>query len=230
MKLWHGMTGAIALTLSVLVLWGHRPAADAGHVAAQEPALGAVPVGTIVPFAGVYSEALRRRGWLFCTGQSILRKDWPELFGAIGTAWGKGNDPGDQQRDGTTFNVPDLRGRFVRGVDGGTKRDPDAHTRSASGPGGNKGAAIGSLQDDATRAPRTPFVTGAESVKHTHDLSPRAWTDGGESKLKSGGSYSNRGTPRTTHNRESHSHVVIGGGDTETRPKNVSVSWVIRAR
>ena len=47
-------------------------------------------------------------GWLLCDGQAIARNQFPDLFAAIGTAFG----PGDGV---STFNLPDLRDRFPRG-------------------------------------------------------------------------------------------------------------------
>ena len=60
-------------------------------------------------------------GWLVCDGTSYLVSSWPELFGAIGLVFGVGSD----KTGGTTFNVPDLRGQFIRGFDsvGNTDRD-----------------------------------------------------------------------------------------------------------
>lgn len=46
---------------------------------------------------------------LLCNGQEIVRADYPELFVAIGTNYGEGNTT-------TTFNVPDYRDKFLRGV------------------------------------------------------------------------------------------------------------------
>ena len=42
--------------------------------------------------------------------------------------------------------TPDLRGRFVRGVDSGAGQDPDAAKRTASALGGNTGDRVGSFQ------------------------------------------------------------------------------------
>lgn len=50
-------------------------------------------------------------GWLPCIGTAISRTDYADLFAAIGTNFGIGNGT-------TTFNIPDLRGRFPQG-DGG---------------------------------------------------------------------------------------------------------------
>lgn len=80
-------------------------------------------------------------GTLFCDGSSLLRTTYATLFAAIGTAFGTA--------DGTHFNIPDHRGRFIRLVDHGQARDPDAATRDPMAAGGNPGDAVGSVQLDA---------------------------------------------------------------------------------
>jgi microcystin-dependent protein len=45
-------------------------------------------------------------GWQLCDGSELLRAAYPALFARIGTTYGAGNGT-------TTFNVPDLRGRFI---------------------------------------------------------------------------------------------------------------------
>jgi microcystin-dependent protein len=52
-------------------------------------------------------------GWLPCDGSAIGRTAFPDLFTAIGTAYG----PGDGS---TTFNVPDFRGRTIIGAGTGS--------------------------------------------------------------------------------------------------------------
>ena len=69
-------------------------------------AVGAVPAGVVVPFAGATSPS----GWLLCHGQAVSRTDYGALFTAIGTTYGTGDGS-------TTFNLPDLRGRVVAGLD-----------------------------------------------------------------------------------------------------------------
>ena len=49
-------------------------------------------------------------GWLHCHGQAISRTTYAALFAAIGTVYGEGDGS-------TTFNVPDLRGAFLRGAE-----------------------------------------------------------------------------------------------------------------
>jgi microcystin-dependent protein len=71
------------------------------------------PAGTVNPFAGSSAPS----GWLLCDGRStgISRTTYAGLFAVIGTTYGTGDGS-------TTFNLPDLRGRVIAGVDnmGGT--------------------------------------------------------------------------------------------------------------
>jgi hypothetical protein len=55
-------------------------------------------------------------GWLKCNGAAISRTTYSNLFAVIGTTWGVGDGS-------TTFNVPDLRGEFLRGWDDGRGAD-----------------------------------------------------------------------------------------------------------
>jgi phage-related tail fiber protein len=52
------------------------------------------------------------QGWLKANGAAVSRKDYPSLFAALGTYYGAGDGS-------TTFNLPDLRGEFIRGWDDG---------------------------------------------------------------------------------------------------------------
>ena len=67
-----------------------------------------VPVGTIIAFASDTPP----NGFLECNGAEISRTDYNDLFNVIGTTFGAGNGS-------TTFNLPDLRGEFIRGWDNG---------------------------------------------------------------------------------------------------------------
>jgi microcystin-dependent protein len=68
-----------------------------------------LPVGTVTPFAG----AAPPSGWLLCNGAAVSRVTYSRLYAAIGVTWGAGDGA-------TTFNLPDLRGRFPIGAGAGT--------------------------------------------------------------------------------------------------------------
>lgn len=70
----------------------------------------ATPTGAIVYWANV--TATPPSGWLECAGAAVSRSTYAALFAVIGTRFGAGDGS-------TTFNLPDLRGEFVRGYDHG---------------------------------------------------------------------------------------------------------------
>ncbi len=92
-------------------------------------------IGTVMAYAGPTAPD----GWLLCDGMAVSSKDFPALFAVIGNAHGDGGDG-----EGPLFNLPDYRGRFLRGVDGEADRDPDAESRDSMNLGGNSGNNVGS--------------------------------------------------------------------------------------
>lgn len=167
-----------------------------------------VPVGTIMAYGGDLREEknvtkLKGQGWLPCDGAEISSAIYKELFDAIGTAFG-----GDKVK--STFNVPDLRGRFARGVDSGTKNDLDAASRQASAPGGNAGDQVGSIQDDQ-------FKTHRHTIKAAHPGRAGGRSTGDPSAVA--------GWPTNPADKE-----VEATGGAETRPKNIYVNWIIKAK
>lgn len=65
-----------------------------------------VPVGTVVSFMGSSAPSQ----WYLCFGQAVSRTTFSALFAVIGTTYGVGDGS-------TTFNLPDLRGRQLFGLD-----------------------------------------------------------------------------------------------------------------
>ena len=101
------------------------------------------PAGMIVPFAGPADNI--PEGWLLCDGSAVSRDKYANLYKAIGVCWGTGNNA-------STFNLPDLRGMFLRGVSGESGNDADADSRVVlTDNGGNTGNNVGSYQGDAIR-------------------------------------------------------------------------------
>lgn len=54
--------------------------------------------------------------WLLCNGQAVSRETYSALYAIIGTNFGSGDGV-------TTFNVPDYRGKFLRGFGGDSETD-----------------------------------------------------------------------------------------------------------
>jgi microcystin-dependent protein len=100
---------------------------------------GQVPAGTLNAFAG----ASAPDGFLLCNGGAISRSIYSDLFAAIGTTYGAGDGS-------TTFNIPDLRGEFLRGLDGG--RGVDLNTQTFTGSITNGSTSVTALTSTAELA------------------------------------------------------------------------------
>ncbi len=195
-----------------------------------------VPIGTITPYAGDCGNAgvsatLGRLGWMPCDGSSLLIDDYPELYNVIRLNFGGEYSNGVPVR----YNLPDLSSQFVRGVNQtavnpatGQPVDPDTAARVASGPNGATGNQVGSLQLPATGAPVTPFTT---EVRGSHQHQARHLTDVSHNAL--GGSAfaqaKSSNAVRSTAAGGGHKHRVDQGGDAETLPVSLSLSFIIKA-
>ena len=183
----------------------------------------AVPVGTIVAFGGPESQL--PDGWLHCNGMPYDVSRYPKLAEALAKAWG-GNS------SGTKFNVPDLRGQFLRGWDENADIDPNKLSRKSKN-GSKNGNNVGSYQEDATALPNAEFIGNAETAgRHSHKWGGPGW--GAADKYDSGHGRTDGNTPKNpwpTSQEGEHEHRVkiTGGGDTETRPTNACVLYIIKA-
>ena len=162
-----------------------------------------MPAGTIVPYGGENIP----EGWLLCDGREISRSEYANLYDAIKTIWGFGNNS-------TTFNLPDMRGMFLRGVSANSGKDADATIRVPLKEGGNSGNKVGSYQGDAIRN-----ITGNfRGVKG--NIADGAFREGAEKGSASGSSE--RFLPVTFD----ASRVVPTASDN--RPQNVYVNYIIK--
>lgn len=156
------------------------------------------PPGFIMPFAGDTTKI--PQGWLLCDGHQVSRSQYSGLYNTIADNWGRGNAT-------TTFNLPDLRGQFLRGVsyNSGIDKDTSSTLRTALNVGGNVGNKVGSYQSDA-------FKT------HTHStslISIGGGSSGGTAYSGGGYLFQNAASQAT-------------GNVNETRPKNAYVNFLIK--
>ncbi len=171
---------------------------------AEDQSLGSIAV---FPFASVPST------YLICNGQAISRTTYAALYAKIGTTYGAGDGS-------TTFNLPDLRGEFIRGWDNGR--------------GVDSGRALGSTQAQGTARPTTAF-TGTTSTDgahtHGHGNQPNLVGAGGTANFGYTPGSTGMATSPTTTSAGNHTHTVsiTGGGDSETRPRNVAMVYAIKA-
>lgn len=164
-----------------------------------------IPIGAIIGYSGQITDPATLIGgaWMLCAGQDMNVKQYSDLHNVIGTMYG--GDP-----ENSVFCLPDYRGMFLRGVDHGRGKDPDAKTRSSPrldkpSPGNAKDM-VGSVQSDTF-------------TSHTHMYT--AFLDTAYSDYGSGDNYMNSNTIAAQFD-------FIGG--SETRPANVSVNYLIKVK
>ena len=109
--------------------WTHGRASDFDLKELLYDLICTVPIGTIEMYGG----STLPTGWLFCYGQPVNRSTYSALFEVIGTSFGAGDGS-------TTFNLPDLSGRFPLGVGNGTAAGHTNHKLNDKG--GNEDAII----------------------------------------------------------------------------------------
>ncbi len=169
------------------------------------------PTGAVTAYVGTSAPS----GWLMCDGSAVSRSTYAALYLVVGASHGSGDGS-------TTFDLPDYRGRFLRGQNHSTGRDPNASSRTASASGGNTGDAVGSVQIAATALPTTAWTT-SDPGSHTHTIPQQA---GAQSGSGAGGGLG-IGSTVDSGSAGSHTHT-ISGGDSETRPININVNWIVK--
>jgi rhizosphere induced protein len=168
-----------------------------------------LPIGTVIPYLGQADSLnnLEANGWLVCDGRSLGTTDYQALNEVIGDAYGSAG--------AGSFNLPQLSGMFLRGIDPGGKFDPDAAARTSPDPSSNTqvGPVVGSRQADQLR-----------NHVHNWDQNFGQITDGGSDINVQLALNSPRGGDlgsQPTTNKD--------GGGNETRPANVYVYYLIFA-
>ena len=169
--------------------------------------------GLIAPFAGPENKI--PGGWLLCDGRTVSRSDYPDLFNAIGISWGKG--------DGSkTFNLPDLRGMFLRGVSGESGNDQDADSRKRlKENGGNEGNNVGSYQEDAIRN-ITGQISGIGEHLSLFTTTGAFYAEGSQYK---GNNNNDNDNAQIFFDASRAPGVSVG---SDNRPKNVYVNYIIK--
>ena len=165
-----------------------------------------VPAGAVMPFAMNSAPS----GWLAANGSAVSRTTYAGLFTAIGTTYGAGDGS-------TTFNLPDLRGYFVRGA--GTNSDA-----TVSG-------TFGAKQADAVIAHTHSGTTGNDSPDHSHGFTGGSGTTGASSAQVNPNSFTATYYTNGASTRHQHAFTTSSqspAGATETRPKNIALLYCIK--
>jgi len=134
-------------------------------------------------------------GYLVCNDTAVSRTDFSDLFALLGVTYGDGDGS-------TTFNVPDLRGEFIRGFDNSAGNDPDAGSRTDRGDGAT-GDSVGTKQLD-------------EFESHAHGIDQII-------------NNSASGTETNTVIAFASTDILTSSeGGAETRPRNVYMIYIIK--
>ena len=192
-----------------------------------------VPVGTVEAYMGTTAPS----GWMLCQGAALSRTTYAALFAVIGTSSGNGDGS-------TTFNVPDLRGRFLRGYDSTSVTDVDAASRTANLSGGASGNAIGTYQSDVFgQHDHFTSISGTYYNSSENGGYFRQSNDFKRNKFNSSmlddyyfydpngngfnqyyGGFADAGVS----NVRANAYPGSFSGGSETRPKNVTVNYIIK--
>lgn len=178
------------------------------QLAAARPGFGDAPVGMVSAYAGPVgaeqgagAAPIEAFGWMLCDGRALEVNRYPELFAVLHYLYGG---------HGETFNIPDYRGAFLRGVDQGSGHDPDAMDRIPAIGGSHAG--VGSTQQGALQ-------------DHAH-LYEGPGSGGG---FEPGGAGA---MPRrdviTGGPVPEGSADPVGISRSETRPANIAVNYIIK--
>ena len=166
-----------------------------------------VIIGSEIGTVSAFAMPTAPEGWLVCDGSAISRTDYADLFAAIGTLWGDGDEV-------STFNLPDLRGEFVRGFDDG--RGVDA------------GRVFGSWQKPSI----VGFDTGHDSVwSVTTTLTSGDVTGALGYEAYDASDYLDGGVAGTPGQAKESLPGVAGnqGYSGAIRPRNVAMTYAIKA-
>jgi microcystin-dependent protein len=147
-----------------------------------------LPAGSIIASAATSTPT----GWLLCDGSAVSRTTYSSLFSAISTTYGSGNGT-------TTFNLPNLKGRIIVGLDASqTEFDTLGET------GGSKAHT------------HTNSSTGTAGA-HTHAIDPPSTSTSSDAHSHTAPSHTHTG-PAHTHALTSHDHT--GPSHTHTGPSH----------
>ena len=208
------LSGEINLTLpSSITNGGFLQTDGSGNLSFQ--IVAGVPSGSVFCMA----VATVPSGYLECNGNAVSRTTYAALFAIIGTTYGTGNGS-------STFNLPDLRGEFVRGFDHGRGVDSN---RSINDPQDSQfGRHNHNVSASSTSSVSDPGHQHSMSVGFFNSLSSGgalAFRDAGTSNR-----INNASTGISVSTSTSISQSNRGGAEnsSETRPRNVAMMYIIK--
>ena len=171
-------------------------------------------------------------GFIKANGAAVSRTTYSALFAAIGTTFGSGDGS-------TTFNVPDLRGEFIRGWDDGRGVDSgrsfasvqaqsyQSHDHTGSTAGAGTHSHSGSTNTAGNHVHSINATTDLFTEEDDNFVSVR---DGNFSFTYNTNSAGDHAHSFSTNSVGDHAHsfTTNASGGTETRPRNVALLACIK--
>lgn len=215
------------------------PKSNSSDILATTKALNALRQAVDDALAGVvcpFGMASAPAGWLKANGAAVSRTAYAALFARIGTRFGAGDGV-------STFNLPELRGEFVRGWDDGRGFDAGralasiqtqmlelhghtAWTGSAGAHGHSASVVINSAGEHSHTAPR---AHNSDVGNGSPNFTTANFQNGTTAATNPAGNHTHSGTVSITPAGE-HTHPVgvSNTGGAETRPHNVALLFCIK--
>lgn len=138
--------------------------------------------------------------WLMCNGQAVSRTEYADLFALIGENFGVGNGV-------TTFNVPDYRGKFLRGLGGDSAEN--MYTTQAEG---------------------VPNITQSDVSLFTSKINDGFLTNTTRTTFPYSGGGGTPGLGITDFTVDASKGNAIYGASNHVTPINQAVNYFIRAK
>lgn len=185
------------------------------------------PAGSVLHFAGPTAQA--PAGYLLANGSAVSRTTYAALFTAIGTTYGTGDGS-------TTFNLPDFRGKFLRGLDNGAGWDASralgsfqasqnlshTHTGTVDANGSHNHSASSDTQGTHNHAVTTGLAGGSTPVVNVVGTNSTSFA-----VTSDAGAHAHNIFVNAVGNHQ-HTFTSNASGGNESRPINIAVNIYIK--
>ncbi|MDB9786487.1 phage tail protein [Bacteriovoracaceae bacterium] len=190
-------------------------------------------IGMIVPFSG--AENSIPNNWRRCNGQSLNKENFAKLYSIIASTHGG---------DGSTFNLPNLDGHFIRGEQGTDKgkipvvaggTDSSAHTHGTDDQLVNKNTSHNHIWYNHSHSEEPAFTYDHSGARdnlrvagklNANELSPGTYRLSTET---SGQFYTNKHAYANDFFKHSHS-VNENTSNTDNRPTHMNLIYIMKVK
>ena len=212
------LSGNVDLTLpSSIVSGGFMQTDGSGNLSFQ--VVAGVPSGAVfcIAVASVPS------GYLECNGAAVSRTTYAALFAVIGEEYGAGNGS-------STFNIPDLRGEFIRGFDNGRGVDLGRSIASSQSEQNKQHNHSASSSSSVSPSSHGHTSTKLDNNRVFGFKQTGATQDGETSPFGSPGNIPGFNISNLVNNTtlSVSTSTSVGNEGGENRPRNIAMMYIIK--